>query len=84
MAEQEIGTVSHFFGRVSVAGIELSGELAVGDQIHIKGHTTDFSQGVNSMQIDGAEVSEAVKGQSVGIKVSDRCRGGDAVYKIVD
>ena len=84
MAEHEVGTVSHFFGRVSVAGIELSAELAVGDQIHIKGHTTDFSQGVDSMQIDGAEVSEATAGQSVGIKVADRCREGDAVYKIVD
>lgn len=84
MAEQEVGTVSHFFGRVSVAGIELSAGLAVGDQIHVKGHTTDFSQSVDSMQIEGTDVSEAAAGQSVGIKVTDRCREGDAVHKIVD
>ena len=84
MAEHEVGTVSHFFGRVSVAGIDLSAELVVGDRIHIKGHTTDLSQSVDSMQIDGADVSEAMAGQSVGIQVSERCRTGDTVYKIVD
>ena len=82
MAEIEVGKVSHYFSRVSVAGIELSGALAVGDQILIKGHTTDFSQAVDSMQIENEGVTEAGAGQSIGIKVTDRCREGDTVYKV--
>ncbi len=82
MAEIEVGKVSHYFSRVSVAGIELSGGLAVGDQIHVKGHTTDFSQAVDSMQIENEVVTEAGTGQSIGIKVTDRCREGDTVYKV--
>ncbi len=82
MAEIEVGKVSHYFSRVSVAGIELSGGLAVGDQIHVKGHTTDFSQAVDSMQIENEVVTEAGAGQSIGIKVTERCREGDTVYKV--
>ena len=82
MAEIEVGKVSHYFSRVSVAGIELSGGLAVGDQIHVKGHTTDFLQAVDSMQIENEVVTEAGAGQSIGVKVTDRCREGDTVYKV--
>ncbi|MBC7263171.1 MAG: translation elongation factor-like protein [Chloroflexi bacterium] len=82
MAEQLIGTVSHFFNRIEVAAIELAGTLKVGDTIHILGRTTDFIQEVTSMQIEHRNVPEAGKGDSVGIKVIDRVRAGDKVYKI--
>jgi translation initiation factor IF-2 len=82
MTEQEIGKVMDFFARPVVAGIDMSGTLKVGDSIHIKGHTTDIEMVVASMQIDNANVSEARKGQSVGIKVPDRVRAGDTVYKV--
>ena len=84
MPEEEIGRVSDFFAHPVVAGIELSGTLKVGDKIHIKGHTTDMELDVGSMQINNANVEEAKAGDSVGIKVSDRVRRGDAVYKVTD
>ena len=84
MPETEIGKVMDFFARPVVAGIDLTGSLKVGDKIHIKGHTTDLETVVASMQIDNQNVSEAKKGQSVGIKVPDRVRVGDTVYKITD
>jgi translation initiation factor IF-2 len=82
MAEQQIGVINEFFAKISVAGIELSETLRVGDTIHIKGHTTDLEQAVDSMQIDREEVEEAEAGQAVGIKVKDRVRQGDYVYKV--
>jgi putative protease len=82
MPETEIGKVMDFFARPVVAGIDMSGTLKVGDKVHIKGHTTDLEVVVNSMQIDNKEVAEAKKGESVGIKVPDRVRAGDTVYKI--
>ncbi len=83
MAEELIGTVNDFFARPVVAGIELTGSLKVGDKIHIKGHTTDFETTVNSMQIDNANVMQAGAGDSIGVKLTDRCRAGDHVYKVV-
>ncbi len=82
MAEVEIGQVSDYFARVEVAGIELTGELSVGDTIHIKGHTTDLSLAVESMEIDRAAVERAGAGDSVGIKLPERCRSGDHVYRV--
>ena len=84
MAEIQIGVVSDFFHRPVVAGIDLCGELKAGDRLHITGHTTDLEFGVDSMQIDGAAVTQARAGDAVGIKVPDRVRPGDKVYKIVD
>ena len=84
MAEKEVGKVNDFFARPVVAGIEMSGTLKVGDKIHIKGHTTDIEMVVTSMQIDNVNVEEAKKGKSVGIKVSERVRPGDIVYKVTD
>jgi len=84
MPEEVIGKVSDFFARPVVAGIELAGTLKVGDKIHIKGHTTDLEMVVDSMQINNVNVSEAKTGDSVGIKVTDRVRGGDTVYKVID
>jgi putative protease len=83
MPEIEIGRVTDFFARPVVAGIELTGTLRVGDRIHIKGHTTDMELVVESMQIHNVNVTEASAGQAVGVKVPDRVRRGDRVYKVV-
>ena len=82
MAEQEIGKVKDFFARPVVAGIDVTGTLKVGDTIHIKGHTTDIEMAVTSMQIDNKNVELAGNGDSVGIKVPDRVRPGDTVYRV--
>ena len=84
MPEKEIGKVSDFFARPVVAGIEMSGSIKLGDKIHIKGHTTDMELTVDSMQINNANVTEAKAGDSVGIKVSERVRRGDTVFKVTD
>jgi hypothetical protein len=80
MAEVVIGTINDFFARLSVAGIELSSPLKVGDTIHIKGHTTDIMMTVDSMQINNVNVTAANAGTAVGIKLPDRARKGDAVF----
>lgn len=80
--EQEIGRVMDYFAKIGVAGIELTGKLKVGDTIHIKGHTTDLEQPVDSLQIEHDQVDEAGPGDQIGIKVKDRCRDGDHVYKV--
>ncbi len=82
MPEKIIGKVSDFFAHPVVAGIELTGGLKVGDTIHIKGSTTDMELTVSSMQIDNVNVTEAKARDSVGIKVTDRVRKGDTVYKV--
>ena len=82
MPEVEIGKVGDFFAHPVVAGIELTGSLKVGDKIHIKGHTTDLELTVDSLQIDNVNVEEAKAGDSIGIKISDRARRGDTVYKV--
>jgi len=84
MPEVEIGKVSDFFARPVVAGIGLTATLKVGDTIHIKGHTTDMELTVDSMQIDNANVEQAKAGDNIGVKVSDRVRRGDTVYKVTD
>ena len=85
MAEVEIGKVSHYFSKIGVAAIEVTQDcLRVGDTIHIKGHTSDFTQKVDSMQLDNLNVAEAVPGQSVGIKVVDHARQHDQVFKVVE
>lgn len=84
MTEQMIGTVSDFFARPVVAAIELTAELKLGDKIHFKGHTTDLEVTVSSMQINNAAVTEAKAGDSVGVKLTERVRKGDTIYKITD
>ena len=79
---EAVGRVDGFFAHVSVAIVELNAPLRVGDTIYIKGHTTDFQQAVESLQVDHAPVQEARAGQSVGLKVSGRCRTRDVVYKL--
>ncbi len=83
MPEVEVGKVADFFAHPVVAGIELTASLKVGDKVRIVGHTTDLELLVESLQIDNRDVQEASAGQSVGIKVPDRVRSGDKVYKVV-
>ncbi len=78
--EKEIGRVSSYFSHVGVAAIKLSKKLKVGDKIHLKGHTTDFEEKINSMQIEKEKVKEAKKGDHIGIKVSEKVRPNDAVF----
>ncbi len=80
--EEEIGRVTDYFAKIGVAGIDLTGKLRVGESIHIRGHTTDLEQVVDSMQIEHEQVEEAGAGDKIGIKVSDRCRKGDQVYRV--
>lgn len=82
MAEKEIGKISHFFSHLNVAVIELTDTVKVGDEIHIQGATSDFTQKVDSMQIEHNQVEEATAGQSIGLKVKDRVREGDDVFKV--
>ena len=83
MAEEvEIGKVMDYFAQIEVAGIDLTGTLRVGDKIRLKGHTTDFEQVVQSIQIEHEPVQEAKAGDKIGIKVVERCRGGDHVYRV--
>jgi translation elongation factor EF-1alpha len=82
MAEKAVGKVNDFFARPVVAGVELTGTLKVGEKIHFKGHTTDIEMVLESMQIDNVNVDKAGKGKSVGIKVPERVRPGDIVYKV--
>ena len=84
MPEEVIGNVSDFFARPVVAGIELTATLKVGDKIHIKGHTTDMELIVDSMQVNNVNVKEGKAGDAVGIKLSDRARRGDTVYKVTE
>jgi len=84
MTEVEVGQVSDFFAKPVVAGIELSGALKTGDNIHIKGSTTDMELTVESMQIDRVDITEGKPGDLVGIKVPDRVRRGDSVYKVTE
>jgi putative protease len=82
MEEKLIGKVNHWFGKIGVAGVELTDKLAVGDRIHFLGHTTDFDQEVTSMQIMHQDVAAAGPGDDVGIKVQFRARVGDRVYRV--
>jgi putative protease len=84
MKEERIGIVNHYFSKIGVASVDLEGELAVGDIIHIKGHTTDFAQKIESIQIENKNVEHAKKGDDVAIKVKETAREHDIVYKVVE
>jgi len=81
---REVGKVTHYFTRIGVAVVELTGKLSVGDKILIQGATTNFEQTVESMQIEHENVETAEAGQSVGLKVEERVREGDRIYKIIE
>ena len=83
--EEELGRITHYFSKIGVAAIEIThGTLTVGDTIHIKGHTSDFTQKVDSMQLDNKPITQATVGQSIGTKIVQHAREHDAVYKVVE
>ncbi|RKY33092.1 MAG: hypothetical protein DRP74_00880 [Candidatus Omnitrophota bacterium] len=83
MEEKEIGKVSHYYGHLNVGIIELSDTLKVGDTIHIKGHSEDFTQTVESMQIEHANITEAKAKDVIGMKVAQKVHPNDKVFKVV-
>ena len=84
MPDELIGEVSDFFAKPVVAGIDLTAPLKVGDKLHIIGHTTNLEFIVSSVQINNLNVEQAKAGDSVGIKITERVRRGDKVYKVTD
>ncbi len=83
--EEEIGRITHFFSKISVGILELTkGELRVGDTIHIKGHTTDFYQKIESMQVEHSAVESAEPGEPVGLKVESPVRESDIVFNVTE
>jgi putative protease len=83
MAEQKIGVVIHYWSKIGVAGLKVTdGELRVGDTIHVKGHTSDFTQSVDSMQVESQSVEAAHPGDDVGIKVIEQAREHDEVFRV--
>ncbi len=84
MAEQEVGVVEQFFAHPVVAAIKVTGSINAGDTIHIKGHTTDIVQTIESMEIENGKIETAKPGDEIGIKVKDRVRPHDRVYKVTE
>ena len=84
MLEEEIGYVSNYFKNISVAAVEITnGSISVGDKLHFRGHSTDFEVPIDSMQVDHKSVTEAKRGDSIGLKVSAKVRKHDKVYKVI-
>ncbi len=84
MSEEPIGKVTHYFDRIGVAVLELTGTIRVGDTLHFHGHGTDFTQKVDSLQIEHKSVPEGQAGQDVALKVTDKVRPNDAVLKVTE
>jgi translation elongation factor EF-1alpha len=85
MGEQLVGTVTHYFGQPNVAIVDITaGELHVGDTVRIAGHSSDFTQEVTSMELEHEPVESAKVGDSVGIKVGERAREHDEVFRLTD
>ena len=85
MPEIEVGVIQHYFSNIGVAALEITnGEVVVGDTIHIKGHTTDLSTTIDSMQIEHETVPKAKKGDAIGIKVAEKVREHDKVFKVTE
>ena len=84
MTEKEIGKISPYFTNIGVCVIELKGKIKVGDKIHISGATTDVTMTIDSMQVEHKNVEEAKSGQGIGLKVSERVRENDIVFKVTE
>jgi putative protease len=81
---EKVGEITHYFTKISVAVVDVSAPMKIGDRIAIKGMTTNFEQAVKSMQIEGKNIEEADAGDDIGMKVDDRVRKGDIVYRLVE
>ncbi len=82
MAEEHVGTITHYFAKPEVGVIKLTADIKIGDVLHIRGHTTDVEQEITSMEVDHAAVESAAAGTEVAFKVKDRVRKGDDVFKV--
>ena len=82
MAEAPVGKITHYFPNIGVAAATLTGELNVGDQVRVKGHTTDFMVSIDSLEIEHKKVDHAGPGDDVAFQVSDKARPGDQVYRV--
>jgi putative protease len=82
MEKTKVGKVSHYYSKIGVAVIEVEGTLKIGDEISIEGANTNFTQKIESMQIDRESIKEAKKGNSIGMKVNEEVRANDVVYKV--
>ncbi len=82
MTEKKIGVITHYFDHINVGIIKLNGDLKIGDRIRIKGKISSFEQEVNEMQVDHKNISQAKKGQEIGIKVTEKVREGDEVISL--
>lgn len=83
MPEKEIGIVEHYFGHIPAVVIRLKEPLKLGETIHIKGHTTDMTVPVSELQLEHRSVNEGHPGESVGIRINQKCREHDKVFKVV-
>lgn len=79
---KKIGKITHYFTKIGVGVVKLSGTLRIGDKIRVRGKNTDFEQKLDSMQIDKGNIEEAKKGQEIGMKVKERVRKNDKVFKV--
>jgi translation elongation factor EF-1alpha len=84
MSDEAIGKVTHYFDQISVAVLQLTGTVRIGDTIHFHGHSTDFEQKVDSLQIEHKSVSEGNPGQDVALKVSRKVHPNDQVMKVTE
>ncbi|MBU1102720.1 hypothetical protein KJ853_03645 [Patescibacteria group bacterium] len=85
MAEEKlIGKISHYYNNIGVGIIELTDKLARGEKIHVKGSSTDFEQAVDSMQVEHEEIEAAKTGDAVGLKVAQKVKEGDEVYRVLE
>ncbi len=85
MPETEIGIIEHYFGKIGVAALRITGgQLCVGDTVHIQGHTTDLAIPIDSMQVEHESMDKVKKGDAVGIKVSQPVRVHDRVFKVTE
>jgi len=82
VTEEPIGKITHYFAHIGVAAATLTGELAVGDRIRVKGHTTDLTETVESLEIEHQKVERAAPGADVAFKVSEKVRAGDQVFRV--
>lgn len=84
MEKKEVGKISHYFGKIMVAAITLTDELKVGDKVSIEGAHTSFEQTIDSIQIEKQSIQEAKAGDEIGVKVQEKVRQGDTVYKVIE